>query len=701
MRAFILAVTGLAIGVTACGSYGTSVVAVSNPSHVASVSVALPASLVAGQTARAVATLKDQDGAVLIDRLVTWHTSSPSIVGVDDSGMIAAVAPGDATVSAVSEGVTGQRAMSVIPPTPTPIASLSVALTPSAVVVGQTAHATAVPADAMGNPLSGRTITWQSSNSGVAVVSAAGDVSAVAPGTTAIVATSEGKTASAALNVSAPAPIPVATVSVSPASSTLQVGATVQLSAVTRDANNNVLTGRVVAWSSVSAGIASVNSNGLVSAVSAGTTQITVSSEGMSTSATITVSAPAPVPVATVSVSPASSTLQVGATVQLSAVTRDANNNVLTGRVVTWSSVNAGIASVNSNGLVSAVSAGATQINVSSEGKSTSATITVSAPAPVPVATVSVSPSSSSLQVGATVQLTATTRDANNNVLTGRVVTWSSVSAGIASVNSNGLVSGVSAATTQITATSEGKSSSATITVTAPSSGGAVWRGNEPGGLTMVSDQPFNSMPSNSWRTEGGSIVSDPSAPQSPNNVFEINFPAGYGGGYSPGGADMDVNDSTLYFSVNVKYSLNWEGHPPEGINKIMHLWINGGNLCVISAEGQGSDPLYPAITFQSIIGGGNQGGGAFGMYTSPTPISRGVWHLIEVVATKNTSGQRNGSVYLYVDGVLVAQATGIQLTAAGNNWNMLQIAPIWGGTGGAVTNAQSLRLDHIYVSGR
>src|SRR5215210_2567194 len=104
MRAFILAVTGLAISVTACGSYGTSVVSVNNPSRVASVSVALPASLAAGQTARAVATLKDQNGTVLTDRLVRWYTSSQSIVGVDDSGVIAAVAPGAATVSAVSEG---------------------------------------------------------------------------------------------------------------------------------------------------------------------------------------------------------------------------------------------------------------------------------------------------------------------------------------------------------------------------------------------------------------------------------------------------------------------------------------------------------------------------------------------------------------------------------------------------------------------
>jgi uncharacterized protein YjdB len=229
-------------------------------------------------------------------------------------------------------------------------------------------------------------VTWQSDHPSVAAVSGNGDISAVAPGAASITAASEGKTASASLTVSAPAPVPVASVSVSPATFTLQIGATVQLSATMRDASNAVLTGRVVSWSSANAGIASVSSSGLVSAVSAGTTQITALSEGQSSSATITVSAPAPAPVATVSVSPASSSPVVGSTVQLSATLRDANGTLLTGRVVTWSSANPSIASVNSaSGLVTALAAGpATTITAMSETKTGTATVSVQAPPPPP-----------------------------------------------------------------------------------------------------------------------------------------------------------------------------------------------------------------------------------------------------------------------------------------------------------------------------
>ena len=57
MRAFDLAVTGIAIGITACSSAGTSVVE-TPPTAVASVTVSLPASsIVVGQTAQATATL--------------------------------------------------------------------------------------------------------------------------------------------------------------------------------------------------------------------------------------------------------------------------------------------------------------------------------------------------------------------------------------------------------------------------------------------------------------------------------------------------------------------------------------------------------------------------------------------------------------------------------------------------------------------
>jgi hypothetical protein len=86
---------------------------------------------------------------------------------------------------------------------------------------------------------------------------------------------------------------------------------------------------------------------------------------------------------------------------------------------------------------------------------------------PVPVATVSLNLQASSLPAGQTLSLSATEKDANGNALTGRTVTWSSSATNVAGVTSAGLVTGVAAGVSTITATSEGKSAAATITVSA------------------------------------------------------------------------------------------------------------------------------------------------------------------------------------------------------------------------------------------
>src|SRR5713101_955695 len=94
---------------------------------------------------------------------------------------------------------------------------------------------------------------------------------------------------------------------------------------------------------------------------------------------------------------------------------------------------------------------------------------------PPPVASVTVAPPTASVLIGQTVQLTATTRDANQNVLTGRVVTWASSNTAVATVSSTGLVTGVAQGQATIMATSEGKSGTAAIAVvsfTAVSAGG-------------------------------------------------------------------------------------------------------------------------------------------------------------------------------------------------------------------------------------
>jgi len=167
--------------------------------------------------------------------------------------------------------------------------------------------------------------------------------------------------------------------------------------------------------------------------------------------------------IASVVVSPASAAVPVGQTLQLTGTPEDANGNPLSGRTISWSSGNGAVATVNGNGLVTGVAAGATMITATSEGTSGTATVTVTS---VPVASVTVNPATVSLQPGQTQQLTATPKDASGNALSGRMVTWASGNTAVATVSGSGLVSGVAAGSATITATSEGKSGSASVTVT-------------------------------------------------------------------------------------------------------------------------------------------------------------------------------------------------------------------------------------------
>src|SRR5213079_2599712 len=276
-----------------------------------------------------------------------------------------------------------------------------------------------------GAPLSGRTVTWSTSNTSVATVSNSGLVSGVTPGSATIMATSEGKSGTSTITVT---PVPVASVEVTPATASVQAGQTVQHTATPKDANGAPLTGRTVTWSSSNTAVATVSNGGLVSGVTPGSATITATSEGKSGTSTITVT---PVPVASVEVTPATASVQAGQTVQLTATPKDANGAPLSGRTVTWSSSNTAVATLSNGGLVSGVTPGSATITATSEGKSGTSSITVTN---VPVATVDVTPPSASVQAGQTVQLTATPKDAGGTPLSGRTVTWSSSNTAVATV---------------------------------------------------------------------------------------------------------------------------------------------------------------------------------------------------------------------------------------------------------------------------
>ncbi len=171
-----------------------------------------------------------------------------------------------------------------------------------------------------------------------------------------------------------------------------------------------------------------------------------------------------PLPVALVSVTLPVATLNVGQTAQAAAQTKDASGNALTGRAVAWTSSNNAIATVSSSGLVTGISAGGPiAIAATSEGQSGNANIAVT---PVPVASVSVSLGATSVAAGASTAAIAVVRDAAGNALAGRAVSWSSSNQGIGTFDIEGTVTALAPGTSTITATSEGQSGSALLTVT-------------------------------------------------------------------------------------------------------------------------------------------------------------------------------------------------------------------------------------------
>ena len=193
-----------------------------------------------------------------------------------------------------------------------------------------------------------------------------------------------------------------------------------------------------------------------------GSTTVTATSEGRVGTVTVTVSAPV---VGTVTVTPATASLSVAFTTTLTATVRDANGAVIPGAQVTWSSDKPLTAAVTQTGVVTGLLPGTATITATSGGKSATATITVSL---APVATVTVTPSTLNLRDRdgqRTGQLTATLRDALGNILTGRTVSWSSSNTSVATVNQSGTVTAQDRGNATVTATSEGKSGTASIVV--------------------------------------------------------------------------------------------------------------------------------------------------------------------------------------------------------------------------------------------
>ena len=262
--------------------------------------------------------------------------------------------------------------------------------------------------------------------------------------------------ASATLTI-ASAPVAVSSITLNKNTLALTVGGSETLTATVKpdDATNKNVT-----WESSDPKVATVDENGKVTAVKAGTATITVKSVSNNTvtnTCEVTVT-DQPVSVTGVALTPDKATLNVGETQKLTVEFAPTN---ATNKHVTWVSSNEAVATV-ADGIVTAVGKGTATITVTTEDGNHTATCEITVK--IPVSGVTLNPTSTALVVGDTKQLTATVEPANADDST---VTWKSSDTNVATVDQNGNVTAVGVGSTTITATAGGKNATCKIAVTA------------------------------------------------------------------------------------------------------------------------------------------------------------------------------------------------------------------------------------------
>jgi len=324
-----------------------------------------------------------------------------------------------------------------------------------------------------------------------------------------------------------------------------------------------------------------------------------------------------------------------------------------------------------------------------------------------PVATVTVSPASASIGVAGTQQLAATLRDANGTVLTGRTVTWASNNVLVASVSGSGLVTGLVVGSATITATSEGKSGTASITVTAlppppppPPPPPAGWT-HEPTGFSVVEDQGWESGLLGNW-TLYYQTADKPIAVQNitgsllgESKALQISYLPGHVGG---GGTEARFEIPSAYqrneifVGYYVQVNPQWQGHS-SGINKMIFLSDGGaGGFSAMWYEmfGSGSSPLDLYVVNQS-----GSGPAGFHENVNQVDFTRGVWHKVEIYQKQGSPG----IVRVWVDDVLAIDRADVYTRAA--PLDAVAISGIWGGVGDSKAQLDYMRFDHIHISVR
>jgi uncharacterized protein YjdB len=400
---------------------------------------------------------------------VNWTSSDPALATIGDTaadkGIATGVAEGQATITAKLGDAEGSTTLNVTVAT---ITAIGVTPANPSIALGLEQPFTAIATFSDSSTLNVTDrVTWASSDETVATISNAdgsrGLASSIGSGTTTVSASIGLTTGQTVLAVADAA---LTAIEITPANPIVAKGVTQQFTATgtfTDEEARDITTS--VTWSSSNPAVATISNDagamtqGRATAVQAGTTTITATRNGVTSTTTLRVTAAV---LQTIAVTPADPSVPVG-TVQAFTATgtySDATTADLTG-LVTWTSSTPAVASISNfvgtRGRATAMAVGTATISATSISGAVvgSTLLTVT---PTVLRSIAVTPQTSTVAVGGTRQLTATgtySDGSSRNITT--EVTWTVIDLPVASVSnapgSEGLVTSSSVGTATITAT--------------------------------------------------------------------------------------------------------------------------------------------------------------------------------------------------------------------------------------------------------
>ncbi|MDE7419673.1 MAG: Ig-like domain-containing protein [Muribaculaceae bacterium] len=398
--------------------------------------------LTEGDNATLTATVAPSDAT---DKNVTWTSSDESIATVSTAGVVTALKAGTAIITAASSNA--KTATCAVTVNPVLATKVTLDKTETSLKVGESVTLSAVVAP---ENTSDKTVTWKSSDETIASV-VGGKITAKALGEATITATCGSVSATCKVSV---VKTPVTSVTLDNQTLSLTEGDKATLTATVAPTD---ATYKTIAWTSSAEAVATVDANGKVTAVAAGSATITATADGVSASCEVTVAAKV-IAVTGVTLDKTEAIVVEGETVNLTATVTPEN---ATDKTVTWATSDAAVATVE-NGVVKAVKAGTATITAKAGEFTATCAVTVTAKT-IAVTGVTLAPATLDMTEGDTATLTATI--APNNA-TDKTITWATSDEAVATVK-DGVVTAVKAGKATITVTAGDKTATCEVTVAA------------------------------------------------------------------------------------------------------------------------------------------------------------------------------------------------------------------------------------------